>query len=195
MNYRALLVPVIACMVMTTSVYAAPQINGRQLTVGAADVQQYLDGSFPRTQKALGGLLALDVSQPQLTLPEGSRLDLRFDLGMSAAGSARMPVGNVRISSGLRYDAQTQGFHLEQPTVDDFRPAMAGTELDSSTRNLLNSWLADYALREPIYRIDPAVAKMMSVLQVKSVGIQNGRIAVEFNQNLGSLVPQGLLDN
>ena len=42
MNYRALLVPVIACMVMTTSAYAAPQINGRQLTVGAADVQQSL---------------------------------------------------------------------------------------------------------------------------------------------------------
>jgi len=35
----------------------------------------------------------------------------------------------------------------------------------------------------------------MGVLQVKSVGIQNGRIAVDFNQNLGSFVPQGLLGN
>lgn len=195
MSYRALLLPALFCVALATSAHAAPQVNGRQLTIGADDVQQYLDGSFPRTQKALGGLLALDVSQPQLSLPAGSRLDLSFDLGMSAAGSARMPVGNVHISSGLRYDAQTQGFHLEQPTVDGFRPAMAGTELDSSTRSLLNSWLVDYARREPIYKIDPAIARVMGALQVKSVGIQNGRIAVDFNQNLGSFVPSGLLGN
>jgi len=195
MNLRSLLLPSIALIVLAGSAHAAPQINGKQLTVGAADVQQYLDGSFPRTQKALGGLLALTVSQPRLTLPQGSRLDLGFNLAMAAGGSS-MPVGDVQISSGLRYDAQTQGFHLDQPTVDGFRPSTAGGgELDSSTRSLLNSWLADYARREPIYKIDPAIAKVMGVLQVKSVGIQNGRIAVDFNQNLGSFAPQGLLGN
>lgn len=195
MSYRHLLLPAIACVAMATTAHAAPQVNGRQLTVGAADVQQYLDGSFPRTQKALGGLIALNVSQPRLTLPAGNRLDLRFDLAMAAAGSASMPVGNIHISSGLRYDPQTQGFHLDQPTVDDFRPAMQGAELDSSTRGLLNTWLTDYARREPIYRIDPTIAKVMGALQVKSVGIENGRIAVDFNQNLGSMIPSGILGN
>lgn len=194
MNLRHLILPAIACVALATTAHAAPQVQGRQLTVGAADVQQYLDGSFPRTQKALGGLLALTVSQPHLTLPQGSRLDLGFDLAMAAGGSS-MPVGNVQISSGLRYNPQTQGFHLDQPTVDNFRPAMAGGEIDASTRSLLNSWLADYARREPIYKIDPAIAKVMGVLQVQSVGIENGRIAVTFNQNLGSFVPQGLLGN
>ncbi|MCD9087752.1 DUF1439 domain-containing protein [Stenotrophomonas sp. SY1] len=194
MNLRHLLLPVIACVAMATTAHAAPQVKGQQLTVGAADVQQYLDGSFPRTQKALGGLLALTVSQPRLTLPQGSRLDLAFSLAMAAGGSS-MPVGNVQISSGLRYNPQTQGFHLEQPTVDEFQPAMAGGELDSSTRSLLNSWLADYARREPIYKIDPAIAQVMGALQVESVGIENGRIAVNFNKNLGSFVPQGLLGN
>jgi len=154
MNLRSLLLPSIALIALAGSAHAAPQVNGKQLTVGAADVQQYL-----------------------------------------AAGGSSMPVGDVQISSGLRYDAQTQGFHLDQPTVDGFRPSAGGGELDSSTRSLLNSWLADYARREPIYKIDPAIAKVMGVLQVKSVGIQNGRIAVEFNQNLGSFVPQGLLGN
>jgi len=195
MKLRSLFLSSLAGLALATTAHAAPQVNGKQLTIGESDVQSYLDGSFPRTQKALGGLLALTVSQPRLALPQGSRLDLGFDLAMAAGGSS-MPVGNVQISSGLRYDAQTQGFHLDQPTVDGFRPATAGGgELDSSTRNLLNSWLADYARREPIYRIDPAIAKVMGVLQVKSVGIQNGRIAVDFNQNLGSFVPQGLLGN
>ncbi|MGE8281987.1 MAG: DUF1439 domain-containing protein [Stenotrophomonas sp.] len=194
MKLRSLLLSSLAALALATSAQAAPQVNGKQLTIGQADVQQYLDGSFPRTQKTLGGLLALTVSEPQLALPQGSRLDLGFDLAMAAGGSA-MPVGKVQISSGLRYDAQTQGFHLDQPTVDGFRPAAGSGELDSSTRSLLNSWLADYARREPIYKIDPTIAKVMGVLQVQSVGIENGRIAVNFNQNLGSFVPQGLLGN
>lgn len=194
MNLRALLLPAVACFALATSAHAAPQVKGKQLTVGADDVQQYLDGSFPRTQKALGGLLALTVSEPHLTLPQGSRLDLGFDLAMAAGGST-IPVGKVQVSSGLRYNPQTQGFHLEQPTVDGFRPAAAGGELDASTRSLLNSWLADYARREPIYKIDPAIAQVMGALQVQSVGIENGRIAVTFNQSLGSFVPQGLLGN
>jgi len=192
MNLRHLLLSAVACMALATTAHAAPQVNGRQLTVGTSDVQDYLDGSFPRTQKALGGLLALTVSEPHLTLPQGNRLDLGFALAMAAGGTS-MPVGKVQISSGLRYDAQTQGFHLDQPTVDRFNPAMAGGELDSSTRSLLNSWLADYARREPIYKIDPTIARVMGALQVQSVGIENGRIAVTFNQGLGNLVPQGLL--
>jgi len=194
MKLRPLLLSALAALALATSAHAAPQVSGKQLTVGQSDVQQYLDSSFPRTQKALGGLLALTVSDPLLTLPQGSRLDLGFDLAMAAGGSA-MPVGKVQISSGLRYDAQTQSFHLDQPTVDGFRPAAGSGELDASTRSLLNSWLADYARREPIYKIDPAIARVMGALQVKSVGIQNGRIAVDFNQNLGSFVPQGLLGN
>ena len=192
MNLRHLLLPVVACMALATTAHAAPQINGRQLTVGASDVQQYLDGSFPRTQKALGGLLALTVSEPHLTLPQGSRLDLGFALAMGAGGST-VPVGKVQVSSGLRYNPQTQGFHLDQPTVDDFSPAASGGKLDANTRSLLNNWLADYARREPIYKIDPAIARVMGALQVQSVGIENGHIAVTFNQGLGNLVPQGLL--
>lgn len=195
MNLRILLLPAVACLAITATAHAAPQVKGRQLTVEAADVQQYLDGSFPRSQKALGGLLALTVSQPRLTLPAGSRLDLQFDLAMAAGGGAPMPVGKVGLSSSLRYDAGTRGFHLEQPTIDSFKPAMAGGDLDAGTRSLLNTWLADYARREPIYRIDPAIANVMGALQVKSVGIENGRIAVDFNRNLGNLLPQGLLGN
>jgi len=194
MNFRTLLLPIAACLALAATAHAAPQVKGKQLTVDAADVQHYLDGSFPRSQKALGGLLAIELSQPRLTLPAGSRLDLQFDLGMGAAGRS-MPLGNVQVSSGLRYDAGTGGFHLEQPTVDGFRPANAGGKLDSSTRSLLNTWLADYARREPIYRLDPTIARMMGALQVKSVGIENGHIAVDFDRSLGNLLPQGLLGN
>ncbi len=193
MNVRALLIAALLAAFTVLPAQAAPRIDGQRLAIAADDVQQYLDGSFPRTQDALGGLLELTVSHPQLALPAGSRLDLGFDLAMATAGGSAVPVGNVKLSSGLRYDAQTQGFHLEQPTIDGFRPASAGGELDSRTRGLLNLWLADYARREPIYRLDPAIANLLGTLQVRSASIENGRIMVDFNQNLEQLIPAGLL--
>lgn len=174
---------------------AAPSIEGRQLSVGAGDVQQYLEGSFPRTQDALGGLIALTMSHPQLTLPAGERLNLGIDIALATAGGAPAKLGTVKLSSGLRYDQQTQGFHLQQPTMEDFVPAQQGARLDSRTKSLLNAWLGDYAQREPIYRIDPAVAGLLGTLQVQSAQVKNGRLQVTFNQDLGTMVPPGLLGN
>jgi len=172
---------------------AAPSIDGRQLSVGAGDVQQYLESSFPRTQDALGGLIALTMSHPQLTLPAGERLNLGMDIALATAGGAPAKLGTVKLSSGLRYDQQTQGFHLQQPTMEDFVPAQQGARLDSRTKSLLNAWLGDYAQREPIYRIDPAVASLLGTLQVQSAQVKNGRLQVTFNQDLGTMVPPGLL--
>jgi len=185
-----------ACTVLIAAAVgaqAAPSVSGRQLSVGASDVQQYLDGSFPRTQDALGGLIAMTMSHPQLALPQGNRLDLGFDIAMATAGSAPAALGKVKLSSGLRYDAQTQGFHLDEPTVDDFTPANNGGRLDSRTRSLLNAWLTDYARREPIYKIDPTVASVLGALQVQSAQVENGKLVVTFNQDLGKLVPAGML--
>ncbi|WP_312710665.1 DUF1439 domain-containing protein, partial [Stenotrophomonas sp.] len=196
MNVRPMLSRLAACTVLLAAAIgaqAAPTVSGRQLSVGAADVQQYLDGSFPRTQDALGGLIAMTMSHPQLALPQGNRLDLGFDVALGTAGSAPAPLGKVKLSSGLRYDAQTQGFHLEQPTVDDFTPANNGGKLDSRTRGLLNAWLTDYARREPIYRIDPSVAAVLGALQVQSAQVENGKLVVTFNQDLGKLIPAAVL--
>ena len=176
-----------------SAAWAAPQIQGRQISVQAADVQQYLGGRFPQTHDALGGLIEMTVSNPALSLPPGDRLKMAFDLALATAGSAPAPVGNVTLSSALRYDTAKQGFYLDQPTVDDFRPANAGAKLDSSTRQLLNAWLADYARKEPIYKIDPAIAAVMGNVQVESVAIQNGRLAVNFNQDIEQLVPAGAM--
>lgn len=174
---------------------AAPAVDGRTLSVGASDVQQYLDGSFPRNQDALGGLLQLTMSQPRLSLPAGERLKLGMDVALATAGSAPTALGKVELSSGLRYDAQSQGFHLQQPSVDDFTPAQQGGRLDSRTRALLNAWLADYAQREPIYRIEPAVAGLLGALQVQSAQVKDGRLVVTFNQDLGTMIPPGVLGN
>ncbi|HEY0334378.1 MAG TPA: DUF1439 domain-containing protein [Stenotrophomonas sp.] len=190
---HAVLAVALCAGLATASVCAAPAVHGNQISVEPGDVQQYLSSSFPQTHDALGGLLELTVSQPKLSVPPGSRLNLNFDLAMSTAGSAPVPVGNVALSSALRYDTARQGFFLDQPSVDGFKPARAGGDLDTRTRELLNVWLVDYARKEPIYRIDPAIASLMGALQVQSATVENGRLVVHFNQDVESLVPAALL--
>lgn len=172
---------------------AAPSVKGQQLSVDAQDVQHYLQQTFPRTQNALGGLIALTMSQPTVSLPAGERLQLGMDVALATAGGTPTPLGKVQLSSALRYDAQTQGFHLLQPSVDEFTPAREGGRLDARTRGLLNAWLGDYAQREPIYRIDPSVAAVLGALQVQSAQVKDGRLVVTFNQDIGAMVPASLL--
>ncbi|MBB5884386.1 DUF1439 domain-containing protein [Xanthomonas sp. LMG 8992] len=176
-----------------TQAQAEPTIQGRQVSVGAADVQHYLDGSFPQTHKALGGLIKMTVRDPKLSLPPGDRLKMQFDLSMSTGGGTATPLGQVLLTSALRYDQQSQSFHLQSPTIDDFRPAANGGKLDANTRELLNAWLEDYARKEPIYKLDPRLTAMLGDVQIQSAGVENGALVVRFNQDIGKLVPAGML--
>nr|WP_244292567.1 DUF1439 domain-containing protein [Xanthomonas hyacinthi] len=166
-------------------------IQGQQVSVGAADVQQYLDGSFPQTHKALGGLVKMTIRDPKLSLPPGDRLKMQFDLSMAAGGGAPTALGTVLLTSGLRYEQQTRGFHLQSPTIDGFHPATSGGRLDANTRELLNVWLDDYARKEPIYKLDPALAAVMGNVQIESAAVENGKLVVHFNQDIGQLLPAG----
>ncbi|MBO9829925.1 DUF1439 domain-containing protein [Xanthomonas sp. A2111] len=176
-----------------TQAQAEPTIQGHQVSVGAADVQHYLDGSFPQTHKALGGLIKMTVRDPKLSLPPGDRLKMQFDLSMATGGGAATPLGQVLLTSALRYDQQSQSFHLQSPTIDDFRPAANGGKLDANTRELLNAWLEDYARKEPIYKLDPRLTAMLGDVQIQSAGVENGALVVRFNQDIGKLVPAGML--
>ncbi|WP_295943723.1 DUF1439 domain-containing protein [uncultured Xanthomonas sp.] len=195
MTFRQFTLRAAALLLLATAaqVQAEPTIQGRQVSVGAADVQHYLDGSFPQTHKALGGLLKMTVRDPKLSLPPGDRLKMQFDLSMATGGGAATPLGQVLLTSGLRYDQPSQSFHLQSPTIDDFRPAANGGKLDANTRELLNAWLEDYARKEPIYKLDPRLTAMLGDVQIQSAGVENGSLVVRFNQDIGKLVPAGML--
>jgi hypothetical protein len=184
---------VLLLLVAASQLQAEPMIQGKQVSVSAADVQHYLDGSFPQTHKALGGLVKMTIRDPKLTLPPGNRLKMQFDLSMATGGGTPTPLGTVLLTSGLRYAQQTQGFHLQSPTIDAFRPAANGGKLDANTRELLNAWLGDYARKEPIYKLDPALGAVMGNVQIESAAVENGKLVVHFNQDIGKLLPAGVL--
>ncbi len=157
------------------------------MAVPAADAQQFLMGSFPHEQALLGGLAEVTVSRPRLSIPPGDRLQLGMDLALATLGGTPAPLGQLTLSSALRYDAAGRAFFLEQPRIEAFSPARGGTGLDDETRMLLDAWLADYARNEPVYRIDPAIAALLGGLQVESAGVADGSLVVTFNQDIGAM--------
>lgn len=165
---------------------AMAQAPSNEINVATPQVQQYLDGAFPREYEALGGLFTLTARDPKLTIPaSGERLLMAFSASASSAGGSDTPVGRIEMSSGLRYDPQGYALYLDQPTVDDVQPASPGQRVDEQTRVLLNLWLADYARKEPLYKIDPALLANFGSVKVESARIENGHIVVRFNQPVG----------
>lgn len=178
-----------ACLLMLLAsplAAVAAEADRNELSVGAPQVQQYLDTAFPREYEALGGLFTLTARDPKLSIPEsGDRLNMDFSASASSAGGADTPVGRIVMSSGLRYDANDNALYLDQPTVDDVRPAAPGQRVDEQTRVLLNLWLADYAKKEPLYKLDPALMANLGGVRVESAKIRDGQIVVRFNQPVG----------
>lgn len=179
---RALKTACLALLLIVAPAHAA-DLQDNEVAVSAAQVQAYLGTAFPQSYEALGGLFTLTARDPELSIPAtGQRLRMAFTASASSAGGADTPVGRIRMSSGLRYDPATYAIYLEQPTLDDLQPASSGQRVDEQTRVLLNLWLADYARKEPLYRLDQAMIAQLGGMQVQSASIENGRIVVRFDQ-------------
>lgn len=151
-----------------------------QVTFGAPQLQRYLDQRFPRDFDKLGGLVSVTLANPRLSLPPGEhRLRLEFDMGIGALGGQGTPSGHLALSSGLRYDATTQGLHLADPELLQFDLPGAGSLLKGGARGIVNSLLAEYARSEPVYRLEPSLLeKLPAGKRIDAVDIDNGRVIV-----------------
>jgi len=151
-----------------------------QVTFSAPQLQHYLDQRFPRDFDKLGGLVSVTLANPRLSLPPGdSRLRLEFDMGIGALGGQGAPTGHLSLSSGLRYDAATQGLHLADPELLQFDLPGAGSLLKGGARGVVNNLLAEYARSEPVYRLEPSLLeKLPAGKRIGAVDIDNGRVVV-----------------
>jgi hypothetical protein len=119
----------LALLLASTPAMAGAPSN--EISVATPQVQQYLDSAFPRQYEALGGLFTLTARDPKLTIPAtGERLLMAFSASAASAGGSETPVGRIEMSSGLRYDPQGYALYLDQPTVDNVRPAAQGQRVD-----------------------------------------------------------------
>ncbi len=149
-----------------------------------SQLQRHLDSRYPRSFDKLGGLVSVTLDNPRISIPPGeSRLRLDFDLGIGALGSRGETGGRVALASGLRYDARTQGLHLDAPELLQFDIPGSGALLEGSARGVFNSLLTELARNEPVYRLDPdLLSKLPAGKRIGEVGIERGTVVVHLDQ-------------
>jgi len=147
-------------------------------------LQHSLDRNFPKHYDKLGGLVSLTLMNPRLTIPQGDdRLRLDFDLGLGALGSdSSKPSGHFALTSALRFDPSTRGLHLLDPRIEQVEVAALGGAMNTSARALLNSWLAEYAREEPVYRFDNSLLDRLGSRRIGTTAIENGNVVVHLDQ-------------
>lgn len=149
-----------------------------------SQLQHSLDKRFPRTFDKLGGLVSVTLAHPRLSIPPGdSRLRLEFDMGIGALGGEGAPTGHLALASGLRYDAGTQGLHLDDPELLQFDLPGSGSLFKGGARGIVNSLLAEYARSEPVYRLDPDLLdKLPADARIGTVDIARGVVVVRLDR-------------
>lgn len=159
---------------------AVSALLGNEVTFSQPQLQQSLNRNFPKHYDKLGGLVSVTLLNPRLSIPQGSnRLRLDFDLGMGALGSdSSRPTGRFALTSALRFDPGTRGLHLQDPSIESVDVPSLGGVMGSSARGLLNSWLADYARDEPVYRFDNNLLERLGARRIGSTQIENGVVVV-----------------
>lgn len=154
---------------------------GNDVAFTAPQLQQSLNRNFPKRYEKLGGLVAVTLMNPRLTIPDdGDRLRLDFDIALAALGSR--PSGRFTLTSALRYDPASQGLHLRDPRIDYVDVPQLGGLMTGASRELLNAWLGDYANQEPVYRFDNSLLDKLGSRRIGSTQIEHGRVVVHLDR-------------
>jgi hypothetical protein len=169
-----------SCMTLDS----ARDLLGHQLSFSASQLQAYLDGHYPRQYDQLGGLVSLNVTNPQLSIPpDSTRLHLDFDVGVDGLGMhGDKPAGHFAVTSGLRYDTRSHALYLEAPTLESAELPLVGSRMNATGRDLINGWLRDYARSEPVYRLQQDMLETLGSRRVAGTLIQNGRVVIKLDK-------------
>lgn len=163
---------------------AVSALLGNEVVFSQLQLQQSLNRNFPKHYDKLGGLVSLTLMNPRLSIPPGSRrLRLDFDLGLGALGSdSSRPTGRFALTSALRFDPSTRGLHLQEPAIEHVDVRALGGVMNATSRQMLNSWLVDYARDEPVYRFDNSLLDRLGARRIGSTEISDGQVVVHLGQ-------------
>lgn len=173
---------VFATLLAGCSSLGSSVLLGRDIRFTEPQLQAQLDHKFPRDYRKLGGLVSISLLNPRLSLPGGGRLQLEFDLGVAGmGGNSREPSGHFMLESGLRFDAGTHGLHLDNPEIINVDVPALGGVMNGTARALVNSWMLDYARKEPVYRLDDSTFGRIASKRIERVDIDTGVITLRLD--------------
>ena len=176
-----------ALLLAACSTLGGAALFGDSVVFTAPQLQGQLDRRFPRDYEKLGGLVTLTVLNPRVSIPPGDdRLRMDFDIGFGVLGQnasgARRPAGHIAVSSGLRWNAQTRGLHLDAPRLESADVPELGGAMNATGRELVDRWLQDYARDEPVYQFDSGLMERLASRRIDATTIAGGQVVVHLDQ-------------
>jgi hypothetical protein len=186
---RTLLAALFGIALAACSTLGSQALFGDSVAFTAPELQHQLDRRFPRDYDELGGLLQLRVLNPRVSIPPGDdRLRLDFDIALALPGQGDSdqdgdrPAGHIAVSSGLRWNTQTRGLHLDAPALESADVPQLGGAMNATGRDLVDRWLQDYARREPVYQFEAGLLQQIASRRIDATTITNGQVVVHLGQ-------------
>ncbi len=158
---------------------SACEDEGLSINVSEKQIESKMEGYFPLHKEALLGQLQLDLQQPDLILKDGSeRAELVLQSKVTTAGSV-WP-GQIRLSFGLDYAADTGTFYLVEPRVEDMNMSGVPLQVSTGVTRYLLPVVQQYLTRVPVYTLKPqnSTGQKMARQTLKKVAIKDRNLKV-----------------
>jgi len=147
--------------------------------------QENIDASlvkrFPMTKRYLL-IFSITYSNPQVTLLENED---RVQVGLDATvhlridGESKDLGGTAFVTSGIRYDSETQEFFLDEAEISKLEITGIPEKLTTQVSNFASKAAKEYIEKRPVYRIEAKDAKTTAAkLLLKGFEIKNKAIYV-----------------
>lgn len=153
--------------------------DGLSFNVSEKQIESKMEGYFPLHKEALLGQLKLDLEQPDLVLKDGSdRADLVLQSKVTTGGSV-WP-GQIRLSFGLDYAADTGTFYLIEPRIEDVNMSGVPLQVSTGVTRYLLPVVQQYLTRVPVYTLKPKNSTGQKVARqtLKKIAIKDRNLKV-----------------
>ncbi len=159
-----------------------PQGRGYSIAVPIGVINSTLAEKFPVDRKLKYGIVSgnLNISNPNILGAKGKDklaigTKFKFTNFLIPDGIS----GNINLSSGIKYDAQSRNLYLKNPMVDTikFQNESLLQKLPNGVQNAIGMIVAETIAQKPIYNIKSGT--LASGL-IKGIDVRNGQVFLTF---------------
>tara|TARA_R100000027_G_scaffold391_3_gene486 strand:- start:798 stop:1352 length:555 start_codon:yes stop_codon:yes gene_type:complete len=178
---KKLTIALVLLIVLGLAAFIFLKTKGITVSITQPMIDKALVGAFPKSDRYLK-IVKVTYSNPSVKLLESTdRIEIGMDaeLGLGGGLLDKTYKGSVTISSGLRYDAETLQFFLNEPTVDKIDIPEVPSNLSSQVVDAVTQASHQFLQSVPVYKLNTEDFKIaLAAAVLKNIKIQNQSIQV-----------------
>lgn len=171
----------ILLIVLGLAAFVFLKTKGITVSITQPMIDKALVDAFPKSDRYLK-IVEVTYSNPSVKLLESTdRIEIGMDaeVGLGAGLLDKTYKGSVTLSSGLRYDAESLQFFLNEPTVDNIDIPGVPKELSSQVVDAVTKASHQFLQSVPVYKLNTEDFKIaLAAAVLKGITIQDQTIQV-----------------